>query len=105
MNELHIIIKSELAIDLPDGISPDEFQQRLSEKINDLIKNDFERLVGYLYRIDVNENKLKSLLQQYPNEDAGKIIAALIIEREEQKIQSREKFKRKDSDIPDEEKW
>ena len=34
-----------------------------------------------LYRIDVSEEKLKSILQLNPNEDAAKLIAAVIIER------------------------
>ena len=34
-----------------------------------------------LYRIDVSEEKLKYILQLNPNEDAAKLIAAVIIER------------------------
>jgi len=49
--------------------------------INDCIKNDFNKLVQLLYRIDVSEEKLKSILQSHPNEDAAKLIAAVIIER------------------------
>lgn len=49
--------------------------------INDCIKNDFNKLVQLLYRIDVSEQKLKSILQSNPNEDAAKLIAAVIIER------------------------
>ena len=49
--------------------------------INELIKNDFSRLVQILYRIDVSEEKLKYILQLNPNEDAAKLIAAVIIER------------------------
>ena len=49
--------------------------------INDCIQNDFNKLVQLLYRIDVSEEKLKSILQLNPNEDAAKLIAAVIIER------------------------
>ena len=49
--------------------------------INELIKNDFSRLVQILYRIDVSEAKLKNILNANPNEDAGKLIAQVIIER------------------------
>jgi hypothetical protein len=37
--------------------------------------------VQLLYRIDVSEEKLKYILQLNPNEDAAKLIAAVIIER------------------------
>ena len=49
--------------------------------INDCIQHDFNKLVQLLYRIDVSEEKLKSILQLNPNEDAAKLIAAVIIER------------------------
>ncbi len=49
--------------------------------INDCINHDFNKLVQLLYRIDVSEQKLKTILQSHPNEDAAKLIAAVIIER------------------------
>ena len=49
--------------------------------INDCIQHDFNKLVQLLYRIDVSEEKLKSILQLNPNEDAAKLISAVIIER------------------------
>jgi hypothetical protein len=49
--------------------------------INDCIQHDFNKLVQLLYRIDVSEEKLKYILQLNPNEDAAKLIAAVIIER------------------------
>ena len=104
-HELTQGLNKDLAIELPEKISYEELQRLLAEHINHLIKNDFERLVGYLYRIDVNEQKLKGLLHQYSNEDAGKIISQLIIERQEQKIRSRQQFSRRDNDISEDEKW
>jgi hypothetical protein len=77
----------------------------LAEKINALIKDDFNLLIQILYRIDVNETRLKQVLKDNPNEDAGKIIAALLIERQLQKINTREQFKRKNDNFSDEEKW
>jgi len=98
-------LNKDLAIELPGKISYKELQKLLAEHINHLIKNDFEKLVGYLYRIDVNEEKLKNLLHQYSDEDAGKIISLLIIERQEQKIRSRQQFRQRDNDISEDEKW
>ena len=58
----------------------------LAAYVNELIMTNFERLVQLLYRIDVSEEKLKKLLRQNPESDAGLIIANLIIERQKQKI-------------------
>jgi len=53
----------------------------LETLINDMIKEDFSKLVQLLYRIDVSEVKLKNILKEHPNEDAGKLIAQIVIER------------------------
>ena len=58
-----------------------------------------------LYRIDVSEQKLKMLLQTNPNEDAAKLIASLIIERQIQKIELRKKMKEEGDAETNEERW
>ena len=64
----------------------------LAVAINELIKNDFSRLVQILYRIDVSEAKLKNILQTHPNEDAGKLIAQVIMDRLAATKKARESF-------------
>ena len=65
---------------LPDKIdSRPKAEIFLATQINELIKNDFNLLVQILYRIDVDETRLKQVLNSNPGEDAGKIIAAVII--------------------------
>jgi hypothetical protein len=103
--ELIQTINKELALQLPEKISLEELRNQLKEKINQLIQNDFQKLVSVLYRIDVNERKLKFLLQENVGEDAAVIIADLIIERQLQKIKSRQQFSQRDDTISDEESW
>ena len=104
--ELILSLNKDLAVDLPGNISYNELKDQLANHINHLIKNDFDKLIAYLYRIDVSEQKLKLMLQQFPQEDAGNIIASLIIERQEQKIKLRDQNKPgTDADIPEMEKW
>ena len=84
----------------------ENLHQKLSDHINDLININFEKLVQLLYRLDIDEIKLKKTLQEYPNQDAGKMIAALIIERYLQKIKSRQQFRQgNDNDTDENEKW
>ncbi len=104
-NELVLQINKELAIELPEKITAEELQGRLAIYLNDLIQHHFEKLVSLLYRIDVSEAKIKSLLQHEPGKNAGDIIAALIIERQLQKIKTRQQFKQQDKDFDSEEKW
>ena len=104
--ELILSLNKDLAVDLPGNISYDELKDLLAGHINHLVKNDFDKLIAYLYRIDVSEQKLKLMLQQFPQEDAGNIIASLIIERQEQKIKLRNQNKPgTGTDIPEMEKW
>ncbi|MEK7198802.1 MAG: hypothetical protein AAB212_02630 [Bacteroidota bacterium] len=76
----------------------------LAAWVNDMIQRDFTGLLNLLYRLDINEAKLRKMLDEIQHEDAGKIIAALIIERQLQKIKSKQQFKQAD-DIPEEDKW
>ncbi len=97
-------INQSLEISLPGTISSDELRQNLAQHINHLINHDFEKLVYYLYRIDVDENKMRTLLEQKEGEGAAQLIADLIIERQLQKIKSRKQTK-DSNDIPDDERW
>ena len=104
-DELIRTLNAGLPIDIPANLSYEELHARLSVYVNELIKKDFEKLVTYLYRIDVSEAKLKTLLQQFPDQDAGHIIASLIIERQEQKIKTRQQYSQRDNSFEEEEKW
>jgi hypothetical protein len=98
-------INKNMAIALSDNLSLDELQKQLASYINLLIQNDFQKLIMLLYRIDVSEVKLKQLLKLQPQEDAGKIIADLVIERQLQKIKTRQQFKQQEDNFDEEEKW
>lgn len=73
--------------------------------VNELITQDFNHLVLLLYRLDINEKKLKQTLADNPNQNAGELIAQLIVDRQEEKRKSREAFKQKDWESSEEEKW
>lgn len=75
----------------------------LVDYLNYLIAHDFDKLIFLLYRVDVSEKKLKEMLTQ--NQDTGRVIAQLIIDRQLQKIKTREAFNKSSGDISEEEKW
>jgi hypothetical protein len=98
-------INDSLGIELKKDINADQLADLLAGHINDLIDRDFNKLVNLLYRIDVNESKLRQMLNENAH-DAGRIIAGLIIERQLQKIASRESFRNNnESNIDEKEKW
>jgi len=81
----------------------DLFSQ-LSDEINHLIHKDFNKLVTILYKIDVSEEKVKRLLKERVGEDAGVIIAGLLIQRQQEKKDAGNKTDI-DKTIPEDEKW
>ena len=100
--ELIHSVNNELALDLPGIISLAQLKEQLAAHINHLINHDFEKLVFYLYRIDVNEQKMKALLQS-PHENAGELIAQLIIDRQLEKQKTKQQFR--NTGESEEEKW
>jgi hypothetical protein len=107
MEEINSKIISQLSrsleIELPIEKSLPELQHILADYINYLINNDFDKLLRVLYKVDVSEKILQTNLQEQKR-DAGTAIAEMILERQLQKIKTREQFK-SDEDIPENEKW
>jgi hypothetical protein len=99
-------IINEIASQLGMQLSTTEKNGRdlLAARINEMITGAFDQLVSILYRMDVSEKKLKNLLAANPSEDAGRLIADLMIERHLQKTESRREHRR-DDNISEEEKW
>lgn len=102
--ELIRLINNELPFQLSEKISLAEVKEKLAVHINYLINHDFEKLVYYLYRIDVNESKMKHLLDKNGGENAAGLITDLIIKRQSEKIKSRKENKN-DTIIPEDDKW
>jgi hypothetical protein len=107
MNQLpdHTIIDRVFSTSEELNLKDKKLFEDLCIYINHLIVHDFERLVSLLYRIDVDEKKLQSLLVQLPETNAADTIATLIIERQLQKIKSRQENRRDKNDMNEEESW
>ena len=78
-----------------------ELKSQLIFFINELINKDFNALIQLLYRVDVNEKKLKSILKQHQDVDASVLIADLIVERQLQKIATKKQFKSNENNNDD----
>ena len=108
MESKNSLTMTEKIIDATNSIQKapaDKTRQKLISLINELINKDFHSLVQLLYRIDVNEKKIRTFLDKNTNTDSAAILADLIIERQLQKIESRKYFSNKNKQEDDEEKW
>jgi hypothetical protein len=86
--------------------APEALEALLADKVSILIQENFDHLLQLLYRIDINEQRLRRLLVENEGEDAGKIIARLIVQRQWEKIESRRKYRQDtDAGAEGEERW
>ena len=72
--------------------------------INDLLQNNFPQLISILYQVDVDEQKLRKMLELNSGQDAAVVISDMLIRRQLEKLKTREQLKR-ETDIPEDEKW
>lgn len=106
MHEQQLIqsLNEDLLLNIADATRLEEIERVVKQRVSELLQTDFNALVTLLYRIDVSEQKLKLLLETNQDTDAADIISRLIVERQIQKIKSRNEFKNNDN-ISEEEKW
>ncbi|HEX6191145.1 MAG TPA: hypothetical protein VFZ42_02220 [Chitinophagaceae bacterium] len=102
-HELHLQLAREWGIN-PAAADTSAFESILATRINQLINEDFNKLVSILYRLDIDENALRAQLDRNAD-DAGSIIAGMVIHRQLQKNKSRREFRQRDDNIDEAEKW
>lgn len=83
---------------LSDKEKMQQFRNLLIARIEELAERNMEHLMWLLYRVDVNEKKLKEELQKHPQNEFASVMADAIIEREIQKAETRKKFANDEKD-------
>lgn len=64
----------------------------LAMLIEQLLARDYEKLVYFLYRVDVSETKIRALLEQAAGENTPALLAAAIVDRLQEKVLSRKQY-------------
>jgi hypothetical protein len=70
----------------------EKIREQLIDKLNFLLDHDFGKLIWILYRIDVSEEKAKTLLAEKSDHNPAEVLADLIIERQIEKAKTRLKY-------------
>lgn len=60
--------------------------------IEQMLVRDYEKLVYFLYRVDVSESKIRSLLEQAAGENTAALLARAIVDRLQEKVLSRQQY-------------
>ena len=70
--------------------------EKLTLVIEHLLQNNFEKLLNAMYRLDVSEKKFHEVLTGSDAAEVGPRLAELVIEREMQKVKTREMYRKKE---------
>ncbi len=70
----------------------DRLEDWLTKQVNYLLDHDLNRLLNALYRIDIAEEQTKELLQGSKQGQIARNLARAIMEREKQKVITRQKY-------------
>ena|ERR1051325_1304665 len=98
LQETALALQNQFGIDsLPDYEAEeqqlyDALKRLLSKRIEEMIDHEFDKFVNLLYRIDINESKVKQALSQHPFSKGVEAVADMIIQRQLQKVITRKQY-------------
>ena len=78
------------------GLDRNAVREKLAVLIAHLMDTNFEKLCQAMYRLDVSEARFDQVMHEKPIEDIPYAVADLVIEREMQKVKTREMYRRKE---------
>lgn len=108
LDDIKQLLAATLNVDgqpLKNFHTEEDVLQWLAEYIDYLVSKDFDALLLLLYRIDVSEEKVKSMLAENKGQNSSRLIAGMMIDRQKQKLYWRNKFKNAPVQLDDEERW
>lgn len=79
-------------------IENDDLLAILADRIRELLRTNLDGLMSMMYRLDIDEAKIADALSPHQAEDAGTILARLIILRQQQRMHTRKKYSQSDED-------
>ena len=93
--EVYDIVSANFELQKRDVISLEDLHYILSQRISELLDKNIEKLVYILYRIDVNQRKTDEIFNNPSKEEIASLIADAVIERQLQKVHTRNMFRNK----------
>lgn len=91
-----ILLQKDFEINIVKVVSTKEdLIDMLRPVIHQMLNRDFERLLQVCYRIDLGENKLKSILHESDPETMALDLAKALVERQMLKIELKRKYSEK----------
>lgn len=97
----HLDIDSRELQPLFAATSEEVLLGKLTELVRYLLDNDRHRLFAAAYRMDISERMLRQAIHSGTSDTVALNIAALIIQREKQKIETRRRYRQDNNLLTD----
>ncbi|MBB5634658.1 hypothetical protein HDF26_002668 [Pedobacter cryoconitis] len=78
--------------ELENELSAEQLREKMVHAFSWLLDNDISKMMNILYRTDVDEERLKSLLIGRSQLPSAEVIADEYIRRQMQKVETRKKY-------------
>lgn len=78
--------------DVPEHLTESQLRETLIKTFEYLVEDDFQKLLQILYRADVDQYKLKALLENTEGKSSAEVIADAYIERQKAKVETWKKY-------------
>lgn len=96
------MLQADWGLQLPELVSEEAILEELEKRILAIADKDPEAFFQLMYRLDVSEQKVRSVLFE---QDAGMQIAKLVYKRQLQKIEARKMFRSEENEVDEELRW
>jgi hypothetical protein len=93
-DELDDLVQTNLTEKLAlDQIDNEDLIRIMAERIRELLAGDLEALMSMMYRLDIDEAKIKLAFSKENLEDPAVSLAKIIIERQKRRMDTKKKYR------------
>jgi hypothetical protein len=90
--EIKTIIDNKLSIEQKSDLDT-EFLNSVAFRVAELMESNMELFFNHLYRMDIDERKVHTILNSNSDESVYISIAKIIIERQRKRLETKKKYK------------
>lgn len=89
------LIGQDMGLNTYFDITEDELIVMISDRVKEMLETEKELLLSYLYRLDISNAKVNSVLRVSHIIPAHESLAVLIYQRQVERVRSKKKYKQK----------
>ncbi len=86
---------NDLSLEKKIALNEDEILMVLVKRVSDLLENDKDLLMSYLYRLDIPQFQIMNVLRVTNIIPAEQSLARLILNRQIERVRTKKKYKQK----------